>query len=501
MVRARRLLPVSLVGLALAIGCHDVHFDDHLTPGQIDIYDDLFGVAVASEQRAIAVGYRGAVYATEDGGDTWSKRAIHWGENAPKTAPPLYSVSMADPERGWAVGQLGTVLRTKDGGKTWEPQPNAKMAEGFHLFSVHAVDANTAWAVGEWGTRIVTEDGGASWEDRSLTITIDHPQYVWLSPPEQEKVRSGEKVFEDVSLNDVYCRPVPSQRCWAVGEFGYIFRSDDRGHNWTPAQILGGAAFDPVYFEFDKSEVSEADAARLKAFIEDILDESHLNVLIEAFGDPKEVATYGKEDDPTTLFDILEARTSGVRSVIEETGILSDRMRLRGTPPWDYEDYLEDDPEFLRRYLDGRRADRPMVTVRIAQNPYLFQVRFADEDHGIITGLGGVVLLSDDGGATWRYGKSGVKQALYTLAPSDGRAIAVGEKGLVRLSTDGGQTWGPLDGGFPEIFTFMRDIRFDPSGKLGLIVGQRGLVLRSRDAGSTWAQVLPPPKREVAAAE
>jgi photosystem II stability/assembly factor-like uncharacterized protein len=294
---------------------------------------------------------------------------------------------------------------------------------------------------------------------------------------------------------------VPSNRCWTVGEFGYIFRSDDRGHNWVPAQIVGGAAFDPVYFPYDESEVSEADAERLKAFIQDILDESHLNVLIEAFADPKEIATYGKEDDPTTLFDILEARTSGVRAVIEETGILSDRLRLRGTPPWDYEDYLADDPEFLRRYLDGRRADRPMVTVRIAQNPYLFQVRFRDDDHGIITGLGGVVLVSDDGGATWRYGRSGVKQALYTMAPADGRAIAVGEKGLVRVSTDDGLTWGPLGNGFPEIFTFMRDIGFDPSRKLGLIVGQRGLILRTNDAGSTWAKVLPPTRQEVAAAE
>jgi photosystem II stability/assembly factor-like uncharacterized protein len=142
-----------------------------------------------------------------------------------------------------------------------------------------------------------------------------------------------------------------------------------------------------------------------------------------------------------------------------------------------------------------------MVTVRIAQNPYLFQVRFRDDDHGIITGLGGVVLVSDDGGATWRYGRSGVKQALYTMAPADGRAIAVGEKGLVRVSTDDGLTWAPLGNGFPEIFTFMRDIGFDPSRKLGLIVGQRGLILRTRDAGATWAKVLPPTRQEVAAAE
>jgi photosystem II stability/assembly factor-like uncharacterized protein len=493
----RCVLPLLLV----ALGCHEVHFEEQVVPGQIDVFDDLYSIALPSDQRAIAVGYRGAVYVTEDGGDSWQKRPVSWGERKMRAAPLLYSTSMADPERGWIVGQLGTVLRTKDGGKTWVPQPNAKMEEGYHLFAVHAVDANTAWAVGEWGTRILTEDGGASWEDRSLTITIDHPQYVWLTPSEQEKVRNGEKVFEDVSLNDVYCRPAPSQRCWMVGEFGYIFWSDDHGRNWNAAEIVGGEDFDPIYFEFDKSDISQADAERLKAFIEKILDQSHLNVLIEAFANDKEMKTYASGDDPTTLFDILEARTSSVRAVIEETGILSDRLRLRGTPPWDYEDYLDDDPQFLERYLDARRAERPTVTVRIAQNPYLFQVRFADDVHGVITGLGGVVLNSEDGGRTWTYGVSGIKQALYSPAAIDGKAIAVGEKGVVRVSEDGGRTWRPKADGFPEIFTFMRHIALSPSAKTTMVVGQRGLVLRSRDAGATFEQVLPPKKPQVAAAE
>jgi photosystem II stability/assembly factor-like uncharacterized protein len=489
----RSALAAAVLGLGL--GCHDTHFDDTIQPGQIDVYDDLFSLTMPTEQRAIAVGYRGAVYVTENGGDAWEKRPVNWGERKSRAAPLLYGASLADPERGWLVGQLGTVLRTKDGGKTWEPQANTKVDEGFHLFAVQAIDANTSWAVGEFGTRILTEDGGASWQDHSLTITIDHPQYVWLSPPEQEKVRNGEKVFEDVSLNDVHCRPLPSTRCWIVGEFGYIFWSDDGGHHWTPAEIVGGASIEPIYFEFDKSEIADADAERLKAFVQGILEQSHLNVLIEAFANEKEMKQYASGDDPTTLFDILEARTSSVRAVIEETGILSDRLRLRGTPPWDYEDYLDDDPQFLTRYLDSRSSQRPMVSVRIAQNPYLFQVRFRDDQNGIITGLGGVVLTSEDGGRTWRYGNSGTRQALYTLATPDGRAIAAGEKGLVRVSEDGGRSWNPISSGFPEIFTFMRQIAFAPGTKTGMIVGQRGLVLRSKDSGATWEQVLPPAKK------
>ena len=77
------------------------------------------------------------------------------------------------------------------------------------------------------------------------------------------------------------------------------------------------------------------------------------------------------------------------------------------------------------------------------------------------------------------------------------RGIAVGEKGLVRVSNDGGATWTPPEESFPEVFTFMRNIDFDPKGETGMIVGQAGLVLRSNDGGVSWTQVLPPEDRRV----
>ncbi len=484
--------------LALGIGsvaCHDVHFESHADPAEIDLYDHLFAVSVPSEKTAVAVGYRSAIYASDDGGDSWSEREIAWDGRAPAQRPLLYDVSMADEERGWIVGQLGKIVRTRDGGRTWAPQDNPKSDSGFHLFSVQALDANTAWAIGVWGSRIKTEDGGASWQDYSLTIDTTHPQYVWLSPPEQERVRAGEMVFEDVSLNDIYCRPAPSTRCWIVGEFGYIFWSDDHGKNWTPAEIVGTEKFEPITFGFDDSDISDEDAERLKKFVEAILTQEHLNILIEAYASPRELRAFVEDGDPSALFDILDSRSVGVRAIVEETGILSDRLRLRGTPPWDYEDFLEDDPTFLQRYLDGRRADESQVTIDIAQNPYLFRVRFKDDDNGIITGLGGVVLVSDDGGKTWRYGDSGTKQALYAVAPGTRPALALGEKGNARQSADGGRTWTGLeDVKVPEIFTFMRDVDFEPSGRTGMIVGQRGLVMRSTDGGAEWTKVLPKPK-------
>ena len=251
-----RLVVAILVSALTAFGCHQLDFSPRVAEGEIDIYDDLFAVSVVDESHAVAVGYHGAAYWSDDGGETW-----HKGETL--TNLLLYSVSMADSKGGWAVGQLGVVLRTTDGGRTWHEQPNLKRDEGSHLFGVQAIDPNTAWAVGVWGSRILTEDGGATWVDHSLHVTTDHPMFVWLGSKDQDRARAGEKVYEDVGLNDVFCLDPPSQKCWLIGEFGYIFHSDDRGATWTRGEILGDVRMAPILLEYNAIEVNPPQRVRI----------------------------------------------------------------------------------------------------------------------------------------------------------------------------------------------------------------------------------------------
>jgi len=488
MARIRSFALVSVL-LGVALGCHEVHLDYGSDDGEIQVFDNLFSVSIGDADHAVAVGYYGAAYYSEDGGRTWSKGKTD-------TQSLLYSVSMASGKVGWAVGQRGLILRTEDGGRTWTPQPNLKQDEGSHLFSVAAIDENSAVAVGEWGTRIRTRDGGARWQDRSFTITEDHPQYVWLDEFAKRRVRNGEKVYEDVGLNDVYCRPAPSQHCWLIGEFGYIFYSDDGGDQWTASDIAGAVEIEPIRTGYNEIEVSPAEADRIRAFGAQVANEPQLNVAIEAVASKEEMDRLARGvDDPTELFEVLEARSQEVISILEDEGIEPDRLRRRGQPPWDYEDFLEDDPGFLERYLVRETYDYPGVRLRVIQNPYLFTVAFRDDEHGLIAGLGGVILRSDDGGRTWAYRKIDRQQALFSADAVEGRAVAVGEKGLIRTSTDEGMTWHRMPTeNFPRVFTFMRDIGFAPGGDVGLIVGQTGRIYRSTDAGFRWTKVLMPPQ-------
>ena len=181
-------LRLLVIGGALAallvMGCHEVHLTYDRDEDEIVLFDDLYSVSVVDPDHAVAVGYYGSAYHTDDGGKTWSK-----GETGTLTS--LYNVSMADAQNGWAVGQRGLILRTEDGGQTWKRQPNLKESEGTHLFGVAAIDAQTAIAIGEWGTRVRTEDGGKTWTDVSFTVDEMHPQFQWLSPREQGGCAGG----------------------------------------------------------------------------------------------------------------------------------------------------------------------------------------------------------------------------------------------------------------------------------------------------------------------
>jgi photosystem II stability/assembly factor-like uncharacterized protein len=491
--RVAALGALAAAVLAFGAGCHNFDFTSRYGSGEIDIFDDLFSVSVVDAKHVVAVGYHGAAYFSEDGGESWHKGRV-------PTNRILYSVSMATPDVGWAVGQLGTILRTEDGGHTWTLQPNLKEQEGTHLFGVEAIDEKTAIAAGEWGGLIVTKDGGATWDDHSLTVGLDHPQFVWLSFDDQERVRQGKKVYEDVSLQDLSCLP-GGARCWLIGEFGYIFFSDDKGETWQKGEIVGDVRMDPIMLKHDQLDLTDGDRERLTEFAKRIENEQHLNVLIDVFVDDKEIAKYydKKNNDPEDLFDVISARIEETKGVIEEAGLMSDRLRMYNKPPWDYEDFLEHDDTFLDRYVEGRRAPdhgAPMVRVSVIQNPFLFTVNFESPEHGLISGLGGVILRSEDGGRSWTYVETSRRQALFSVGITEGKAVAVGEKGLVQYSIDGGKSWNPPKEGFPDIFTFMRDLGFATERRAtGFIVGQDGMVLRSLDAGVSWQQVLPPPER------
>ena len=157
----------------------------------------LLDVASAGE-RLIAVGERGHVLLSEDGGTTWTQVP------AP-TRSLLTAVVMVDEIHGWIVGHDAVILYSADGGRNWTRQFFAPGWEA-PLFDVWFEDTDHGLAVGAYGLVLETHDGGRSWIRRS--IDENEPHFYAMTN-------------------------APDETLYLVGEFGAAFLSRDRGQTWV----------------------------------------------------------------------------------------------------------------------------------------------------------------------------------------------------------------------------------------------------------------------------
>ena len=128
---------------------------------------ELAGLFFLDADRGWAVGDRGVIWSTEDGGRHW--RLADSPVNGRRE-----SVHFVDPERGWAVGgwihpythqSTAAVVRTENGGRRWQRVASPTLPG---LKRVHFIDARRGSAVGHaspmYGSGVFrSEDGGRGW--------------------------------------------------------------------------------------------------------------------------------------------------------------------------------------------------------------------------------------------------------------------------------------------------------------------------------------------------
>lgn len=183
--------------------------------------------ATSVDGRLVAVGDRGIVLISTDGGETWTQSLV-------PTRSMLTGVWFYDADLGWAVGHDAVILKTIDGGKTWR-RVNFQPELLLPLFDVWFADAENGMAVGPYGFVLTTSDGGETWEESSLgakeakadTSTAEE------TPPAEEGEQFWDEDFNegaDFHLNEI---SVDDQgRLYIAGEAGHFYRSDDQGQTW-----------------------------------------------------------------------------------------------------------------------------------------------------------------------------------------------------------------------------------------------------------------------------
>lgn len=125
----------------------------------------------------------------------------------------------------------------------------------------------------------------------------------------------------------------------------------------------------------------------------------------------------------------------------------------------------------------------------------LTSVHFVDDRTGWSVGHWGSILMTEDGGETWRLQRDDLStdQPLFSVWFRDQRnGVAAGLFSLLLVTEDGGKTWNKAR--LPSLpGSRMRDVNlfsiFSERSGAVWVAGEHGLVFRSQDSGRTWEAV------------
>jgi len=124
-----------------------------------------------------------------------SAQNFNWTTQSSGTDATLNDVQFLDNMTGWAVGNRGTIVATVDGGNTWIAQTSGTDRK---LRSVFFLDQDTGWIAGGESPLVVlyTVNGGADWEALSATA----PDAAFLNEIQFSSSTHG----YGITANDIY---------------------------------------------------------------------------------------------------------------------------------------------------------------------------------------------------------------------------------------------------------------------------------------------------------
>jgi len=179
---------------------------------------------------------------TTDGGEHWNRIEIKGFDVDAILVRAVFSRN----GRGWVFGEAGSIYTTNDAGETWTKlrSPTRRLLLG-GIF----VDDDRGWIVGAGATIIQTSDGGETWYQSQLPQVAKSVRFTATSFIDNRNgwaVGSGGSVYRTnnggrtwqqqqskvyVDLFDV--KFVDAHEGWAVGAEGTIIHTSDSGETWT----------------------------------------------------------------------------------------------------------------------------------------------------------------------------------------------------------------------------------------------------------------------------
>ncbi len=384
---------------------------------RVDIPGRVTDIHFASRGRGWYLGDSASIIGTRDNGASWATefRGVAFSGN------PLNDICGVDSVLACAVGEHGLVVRTLNGGDTWLP---SRVDSSVTLTSVCFVDRLIGYAGGKSGEIFKTTNSGTSW----TRISVGRPYY-----------------FKAVDF-------VSPRRGWAIvvpgwGAAGGLFRTDDSGHTWQHEPAFAGTYLTDIEMIDDQQGYILASSYPTRVYTTtdggiswsatpaSVVDGEQGIVFLDAqrgwiFGG-RESGSYRQVVHRTTnagiTWSVAAIDTPEFQSSVLDLCFLGSQL------VWCVNQYG------VYKSTDGGAQ---WSHIYFTSGSTMFQsVSFVDELHGWIAGIGGMVSVTTDGGATWQPQTSGTRtqlQKIRFINAQRGWAIGLGD---IISTTDGGTHW------------------------------------------------------------
>jgi photosystem II stability/assembly factor-like uncharacterized protein len=398
-------------------------------------------IACIAADNCWAVGIKGTVLHTTNGGSTWpllagitqatiskvrfveanhgfmlvgatlyrtSDAGAHW------FAAPLpgsaNDFSFVDAQTGWACGTGGKIWKTADNGGTWTEQSSGTLGD---LYGIAMASSSVGWVVGINGIVRATADGGGKWTSQT----------------------SGTQS----SLRAVHA--FDAQSALAVGDGGTILLASIGGSTWTPVASGTGQHLQAVAFS--------GSAGWAVGNTGVVLRSTDLGHTFQPTPSGTQAGLFGvAAPDASTMYAV------GAGGTIIKT-------------------------------VNGGTAFTNFSSSVTTST--LNDIAWATGTTGVVVGDGGLILLTQDGGTTWGKVTSGFAVAFKAVAfPTPTVGFIAGAGGRVLRSSDAGASWAPLTTG---VTADLEELRF-LSDTLGFASGANGTLIKTADGGTTWTKLV-----------
>ena len=194
---------------------------------------------------------------TTDGGENWKRIEIKGFDVDAILVRAVFSRN----GRGWTFGEAGSIYMTHDAGDTWVKlrSPTRRLLLG-GIF----VDDDRGWLVGAGATIIQTSDGGDTWYQSTLPQVEKSVRFTATSFVDNRNgwaVGSGGSVYRTVNGGRTWQRQestvsvdlfdvkfVDAREGWAVGAQGTIIHTSDGGEHWIAERSGTEHPLERVFF-------------------------------------------------------------------------------------------------------------------------------------------------------------------------------------------------------------------------------------------------------------